>query len=228
MTLRPLTIACALGLMMAACSDSDSRTQATSEPAPTEAPTPTEAPAPTEQGLIESDALELVEAYYTAVEAGDADAITALFVDPTGDDFDESLRLEVWNAGQGMIRLDRACDTGEPTPEGFVVWACEFGDLQYLQAVAGAVATQIRQTFTVSDDGIEELEWNYLTFGYDANDAFNDWMLRNHPGDAAAADCCGGDTIEEAHANGELRRQYAEEWATYLEENGCTYNDIGC
>ena len=228
MTLRPLTIVLSLGLVATACSDSDARTQAASEPTPTEAPAATEAPASAEQDLAEADALELVEAYYTAVEAGDADAVTALFVDPTGDDFDENLRLEVWNAGQGMVRLDRACTAGEATPEGSVVWACEFGDLQYLQAVAGARETQVRQTFTVSDEGIEGLEWDYLTFGYDANDAFNHWMTRNHPEDAAAADCCGGDTIEEARANGELRRRYAEEWATYLEENGCTYADIGC
>ena len=165
-----------------------------------------------------SDALTTVEAYYTAVEAGDADAIAALFVDPSGDVFDENLRLEIWNAGQGMIRVDRVCSAAGSTPEGFAQWACEFGDHQYLQRVAGVLATQIRQTFTVSANGIEELHDVYLNDGYDANDSFNSWMEANHPEDAAAADCCGGNTIEEARANGELRRQYADLWVAYLED----------
>jgi hypothetical protein len=178
--------------------------------------------------FTEGDALGIVEAYYTAVEAGDAEAVTALFVEPTGEVFDENLLIEVWNAGQEMIRVDRVCTARGDTPEGFVLWACEFGDHQYLQRVAGAPATQIRQTFTVSDGGIEELDLAYLNDGYGANDAFNSWMLVNHPEDAAAADCCGGDTIEKARADGELRRQYAEEWVAYLTESGCTYTDVGC
>jgi len=35
------------------------------------------------------------------------------------------------------------------------------------------------------------------------------------------------ETVEEAEAAGTLRAQYAEEWAKYLEANGCTYLD-GC
>ena len=54
-------------------------------------------------------------------------------------------------------------------------------------------------------------------------------MLANNPQDAAAADCCGGDgSMEEARADGELRRQYADLWTAYLQETGCTYTDIGC
>ena len=227
MTRHLLTIVVSLGLIAAACSDSDPQTEPTEATARTEAPAANEGVA-NEEGLTESESLEIVEAYYTAVEAGDADAITALFVNPTGDLFDENLLTEVWNAGQGMIRVDRTCITSGATSEGFVVWVCQFGDHQHLQQVAGAPATQIEQTFTVSKGGIDEFDLSYITDGYGANDAFNAWMLANHPDDAAAADCCGGDTVEEARANGELRRQYADQWAAYLEENGCTYNDIGC
>ena len=59
--------------------------------------------------FAEDDALEIVEAYYTAAEAGDADAITALFVDPSGDAFDENIRFEMWDAGQEAVRVDRVC-----------------------------------------------------------------------------------------------------------------------
>ena len=112
-------------------------------------------------------------------------------------------------------------------PESVVV-ACEFGDHQYLQRVVGAPATQMRETFTVSAGGIEQFDETYLNDGYDASNAFDSWMLADHPEDAAAAGCCSGDTVEEARANGELRRQYAEEWAAYLTESGCTYTDVGC
>ena len=45
----------------------------------------------------------------------------------------------------------------------------------------------MRDTFTVSDGGIEEFDETYRNDGYDANGAFNSWMLANHPEDAAAA-----------------------------------------
>ena len=177
--------------------------------------------------FTEDDALEIVETYYTAAEAGDADAITALFVDPIGDAFDENLRFQMWHAGQEAVRVDRVC-TAIGAESVSVVVTCEFGDHQYLERVVGAPATQKRETFTVSDGGIEEFDETWLNDGYDGGHAFDPWMLANHPEDAAAAGCCSGDTVEEARSNGELRRQYAEEWAAYLTESGCTYTDVGC
>jgi len=222
-------------LVLAGCGDDDGG-DSTALPGADDAsttasavPTTTLATTNAAVAFTESDALGIVEAYYTAVEAGDADAITALFVDPTSDFFVEDLLIEVWNAGQDMIRVDRTCTTGDPTPEEFKRWTCEFGDHQYLQRAAGAPATQIEQTFTVSEDGIEDVDLSYITDGYGANDAFNAWMSANHPDDAAATRCCGQyGSIEEARADGELRRQYAELWAVHLQDTGCTYKDIGC
>ena len=98
-----------------------------------------------------------------------------------------------------------------------------------LQRVVDAPATPITETITVTADGIEEIDASFAAPLFPANDAFNAWMRANHPEDAAAADCCSEDgSIEEARADGELRRQYADLWAAYLGENGCTYNDIGC
>ena len=63
----------------------------------------------------------------------------------------------------------------------------------------------------------------------ESSQAPNAWLSANHPQDAAAADCCGeSGSIEEARADGELRRQYADLWTAYLQDNGCTYTDIGC
>jgi hypothetical protein len=177
--------------------------------------------------FTEDDASVIVEAYYTAAEAGDADAITALFADPTGEVFEENLRFQMWLAGQEAVRVDRVC-TAIGAESVSVAVTCEFGDHQYVERVVGAPATQKRETFTVSDGGIEEFDETWLTDGYDASNAFDPWMLANHPEDAAAAGCCSGDTVEEARANGELRRLYAGEWVAHLTESGCTYTDVGC
>ena len=65
---------------------------------------------------------------------------------------------------------------------------------------------------------------------FPANDAFNFWVLENFPEHVSAADCCGeGESIEEARADEELRRQYADLWAAYLEESDYTYTVwVGC
>ncbi|MEE8492322.1 MAG: sigma factor [Acidimicrobiia bacterium] len=37
-----------------------------------------------------------------------------------------------------------------------------------------------------------------------------------------------GDSVAEAEQAGTLRGQYADEWAAYLDANGCTYQDPDC
>ena len=73
---------------------------------------------------------------------------------------------------------------------------------------------------TFTPDGISDLEErysrpNFLTTG----GPFTRWMEANHPGDADAAGCCEADTIEESVARGQLRAQYAKEYAAFLETN---------
>jgi hypothetical protein len=193
----------------------------------------TSLPAVPSSALTQSAALETVEAYYAAVEAGDAEAITATFTEnPTlGEglvDLVELIRGLAWDVGQGTILVDRSCtvDNAESTR---VVVACEYGMHQYLQRVVNAPATPKTEVFVVTPDGIEDFADTYGAPLFPANDAFNSWMVANHPEDATAADCCGGDgSVGEARAAGELRQQYADLWAVHLEETGCTYTEIGC
>lgn len=171
--------------------------------------------------FTEGDALGAVEEYYGAAEAGDSDAIAATFADdPVIEgvaDMAELLRANAWEVGQGTDLVGRTCTAGEAESASFVV-VCEYGNHQHLQQVAGAAATPITETITVTADGIEEMNASYGDPLFPANDDFNAWMLANHAQDAAAADCCGGDgSVEEARANGELRREYADLWAASLE-----------
>ena len=52
---------------------------------------------------------------------------------------------------------------------------------------------------------------------------FHRWMEANHPEDAEMTNCCAGDTAEESVVRGELRAQYAQDWAAYLEANDCNF-----
>jgi len=75
--------------------------------------------------------------------------------------------------------------------------------------------------FVVTPDGISDLSDNYAGNHFiTTGDPFRSWMEENHPADAEAAGCCGGDTFEEAVARGELRARYTLEWAADLEANG--------
>ena len=107
--------------------------------------------------FTESHALGIVEVYYSAVEAGDADAIAATLAEDMiragAADLGEVLALLVWDAAQGTDLVDRTCSAGNEESGTFVV-VCEFGNYQYLQRVAGAPATPIIETITVTADGV--------------------------------------------------------------------------
>ena len=185
-----------------------------------------------DDAFSESDALGVVETYYTAAETGDADAITETFAEDVtvsgSADLNETLNFLAWDASQGTIFVDRRCNASGTESSSFVV-ACEYGDHNYLHLVVDAPATPITETFTVTAEGIEGIDTSYHEPLFPANDAFDSWMRANYPQDAEAADCCGENgSIEEARSDGELRRQYADLWTFYLAESGCSYTDIGC
>lgn len=185
------------------------------------------------QTVTEADALRVVEAYHLAAAAGDADAIAATFAeDPViagSANVGESINFLVWDAAQGTTLVDRTCSASSDAESARITVVCEYGNHQYLQRVVGAPATPIIETITVTSDGIKQTDQSYAPPLFPANEAFNAWMSANHPQDAAAADCCGEDgSIDEARADGELRRRYADLWAAHLEETGCTYLDVVC
>ena len=169
-------------------------------------------------------------AFYTAFETGDADGIEALFVeDPPEGGFplDELVRISAWNAGQGSTITDRACTESGSDPTGIVV-VCQFELHQAVQDVAGAPGTVFHQTITVSAEGIQTVDSTWADPGFQGEGAFGAWLLANHFEDADAADWDEGGSIEDARSAGEIQRQYAEQWAAYLEESGCTYDATGC
>lgn len=122
--------------------------------------------------------------------------------------------------------------------------SCDYGFLDAPTQAVGALPVPVTATFAITPLG----KINKLQVTYDAAGAgvdflhvgrpFARWLSANRPefaslaitdepqgvgrGEEPVADCCQSMSATEV---GRLRVQYAQEWAAYLEENGCTYLD---
>lgn len=180
--------------------------------------------------FTESDALEMVEAYYMALDADDADAIAAAFSPETSFDVDAQVTKQVESIAQGSVLSDRACNANDGEAGSFVV-VCEGDERDYLHRAVDAPATAAVVTYTVTAQGLQRMNVSFPSDSprFPAGAAFAFWMKQNHPEDSESASrTLTAESIEEARANGELHRQYADLWAVYLSETGCSYDDMGC
>jgi hypothetical protein len=174
-------------------------------------------------------ALDVSESFVAAHNAGDFDGVMVLFtedatfIDPSSP---QSIRPDweprfAWDiAGEDML-LSHECVVTDEVPGVTVTVTCEYGSQDAVRVAADAIV-DITATFTITPDGISGLNENYSGSVLDYADIarpFNAWVQANFPEDADAAGCCEGETIEESVARGELRAQYAREWAIYLAEN---------
>ncbi len=179
------------------------------------------------------EAIGVAGAYFDAYEAGDVDGIMALFAPgaeiaslPVAATRDEFEVLITWDVAQGATNLFRTCSASEST--GSVEVTCVYRDLQSVAQAVGAPPVENTMTLVVINGAITSYVNIFGQPDYNTvNTPFDAWMAENHPEDAEAAACCGGDTVVEAASNGALRASYSEEWAAYLEAKGCTY-DTGC
>lgn len=174
-------------------------------------------------------ALDVTESFVAAHNAGDLDAVLALFtVDATfGDssiartarpDWEPSFAWDI--AGEEML-LSHECLVTDEVPGVTVTVTCEYGSQDAVGVAADAIV-DITATFTITPEGISDLREDYslsVPDYFDIGQPFNAWVLANFPEDADAAGCCEGETIEESVTRGELRAQYAREWAVYLADN---------
>jgi hypothetical protein len=185
-----------------------------------------------------SEADAVANAWYDAFNAGDIDAVMALFApDPIlSSNFGGFTTLEeerlnnIWNAAQGTsLDTDGCVPAGEGTQRRHV--RCVGTHHDALVHAVDATPVPAIVTMTIGPDGIVALVYTYGSpdFKTDFNqvgDPFDMWMAVHHP---EVEDLSFGsfETAKEAEMSGMLTAQYAAEWATYLETNGCTYLD-GC
>ena len=174
-------------------------------------------------------ALDVSESFVAAHNDGDFDGVMALFTeDATFSDTHnpQSMRPEwesrfAWGIAIETKLLSHECTVTDEVPGVTVTVTCEYGSQDAVGVAADAIV-DITATFTISPDGISGLNEDYIRSALDYEDIggpFNAWVRQNFPEDADAAGCCAGETIEESVARGELRAQYAREWAVYLADN---------
>lgn len=238
---RMTTLAVLLALAAAACGSSEdgvtTTAAATLAPTTTTATTaaPTEAPITTLVGFDVVDARNVSDAYFAAYNAGDVDAVVALFEsDAEFSGFFGSLsradweQLTVWNTAQGTVLSTPSCLLAEELLGVSVRLVCSYDNSgAVVQAVDGP-AVPIRLTLTFTPEGIAD--WSREFGDPDFNVVgipFSEWMTTHHPDIAESVEFGNWSSVEGAEQNGILTAQYAAEWRVYLDANDCGYDD-GC
>ena len=243
---KSLVLLSTMLMVVAACSGSESA-DSTSSTNTTETPTTTEAAPVTTQTVtattqavhdqeLTDKAWAAVVTFFSATNSGDDDAIFGLFApnvvisDSIGGiwELDEWEMLTAWNTAQGTVMTPPDCTVTDEVPGESVTISCRSGVHNApSQAVEGPPVTTILRT-KVTAEGISELGFGYGNPDFnEVGVPFEDWMVANHPDQAQSVAFGNWTTIEEATTNGVLTAEYSAEWATYLEENGCAY-DEGC
>ena len=183
------------------------------------------------------DALELVDDYWAAYDAGDFATVTELFTaDAVTERFSRSEffawleQYRAWNVAEGTTQVSRDC-AGTEGLDGKVNVQCVIVDMPTLHEAVGAPPVRISIDMEVVADGIQEF-WFTPTRGYDSISLpFQQWMETNHPEEGlevSPTPITWSNSVEEAEGIGMLRAQYAEEWAAHLEANGCSYVEFDC
>ncbi len=216
---RTVVLGTVLLLAATACGDDDAGPADANEPESTE-------PAPV---FSSEEALSVTDAYFAANSAADFDALLALFTPEAtftgGFHIAEDEEVFVWNAAQGTKISEPDCTvTGETSTQATV--RCTFFNLDALVQAVDGPQVPITLSLTVTPDGISNENGRFGQPDFNAVGLpFDAWLIENHPGDLDKVGFVEWASIEEAEAGGTLKAQYAQEWATYLEANGCTYLD---
>jgi hypothetical protein len=179
--------------------------------------------------------LSVTDAFFEAYNAGDVEAVDALFTpDVTIDWFGDVSRTDfemitAFYAGQGTTLTPPDCNVIEEVPGESATVSCNFESLDSLIQAVSAPPIPTKFDMVVTPDGVSQLVYTYGSLDFSSGrgrDPFRRWEEQNHP----EAETTFGDwlTIDEARQLGQLAAQHTEEWAAYLEANGCTYLDETC
>lgn len=191
-----------------------------------ESPVTTLREAPVESGSA------AIDAYFAALRAGDPDAIEATLAPgmtyragDTTASVDHLRRLVVWNAAQQTTWSDPICETGRNADVAIVT--CAGTVHQYVAETVEAPAVRVTSEFEIDIGGrivrltetTTEPDFRWIDI------PFQRFVTAAHPGDEDVAACCDFPTESEAGRLGQLRVQYADEWAEYMSLWGCAYDE---
>ena len=244
-----VAIVAGIGLIVVNQGDEAPLTSQPVAPAATNPPVTSEAaPTTVDQAgaaALTENALASVDAWFDAYNTGNDEAVLELLAPGvrisdqiigihTLDDWTMNL---AWNTAQGTIWTPHNCaaasidDLSVP-----VTVSCSTGNWLYTAQAVDAPSVPTNLVAIVTTDGISELRFGYGKPDFnESHRPFIVWMAANHPGIVEAGSMNypatfgydNWDGVDEARKNGQLTAQYSEEWAAYLEENGCAY-DEGC
>lgn len=221
-----------IGTVMFVADGSDSNTTASVAPTPTTLQASAQATTPLDEG----DALAMSNAFFVAYNAGDIETLVGLFTPEAtyGDNFsadrtsEEQEMLFAWNAAQGVTLTSQGCDVDADGQGSVVSVVCTGATHDALSQALSAPPVAFTVTLDVAPDGISSLRFVYGQPDFTKTYLpFLEWMRVNNPDDAGKLVFGAWSTVPEAREYGELRAQYATEWASYLTDNDCTYRD-GC
>jgi hypothetical protein len=184
--------------------------------------------------MTAEEALAVSDAYFAAYEAGDVDAMMALLTpdaritDGLGPSTHEArTRLLAYKVAEGTVFTARECSVVSELATD-VTLQCKYGHHDYTAQVVDGPVVPHTLTMVVTDAGVTRLadifgDPNFNVVG----NPFTVWMAVHHPDAVSEVEFGNWSSAEEAREVGVLAAQYADEWAKYLEENGCLFSD-GC
>ena len=177
--------------------------------------------------------LAVKDSFFAAFNADDADAVMEVFAPLAvfSNEFGASNRerfeeLLVWNIAQGTTYTPSDCAASAGLNGGTVRISCLFVTHDALMLAVDAPGVPFTMYMEMTAAGVVEYsdrfgEPNFNVVGI----PFQKWMETHHPDDAAKAGFGNWTSVQEAHEHGLIRAPYAAKWATYLQDNDCTYDN---
>ena len=135
-------------------------------------------------------------------------------------------KITAFRVGEETILTPPECEVTGPAESATV--SCVFESLDALIQAVDAPPVPTRFTAVVTTDGIVSLRFRYSGPDFlNAAEPFNAWIAKYHPDAVEATEFGGWATVDAAKQAGRLQAQFAQEWAVFLDENGCGFED-GC
>jgi hypothetical protein len=146
------------------------------------------------------------------------------------------------DAAQGTALLSPTCTTADDPSAKATQVTCIYDIVDAPTRAVDALPVTTTATFTMTRAGISEIAESYHDMDFDhVREPFRRWLQANRPevncvDQSLELGWCDEYASQEPERFGDVQQwtetgrlvdQYAQEWATYLETNGCTYLD-GC
>jgi hypothetical protein len=175
------------------------------------------------EGITPEEALSVADSYFTAFNAGDADAVMALFTPDVvvADNFEGDWDLTeweetlIWDTAQRTTHGQADCQVTEQTSDE-VTLVCVTEILQGVTRAVNSSGVPATITMVVTSEGLSELQYAYgspdfLVVGR----PFAAWMAAQYADDPEAVGFGNWLSREDARQGGLLRAQRAEQWVAF-------------